>query len=156
VKISLSTIMKLFRAIKNSDGPADLFNQAKDAGKSKATSFAALFTAQKNAHIRLNESLPIEDLFSLMTERWCTEQYGNFNFETSRYEKVIKLDDYLCMGFAIKVQNLVGKGKNLLIYIEPRPLESVSPDMETQKKVLTYFNGLSNAMRNMLGDNVWV
>ena len=156
MRVSLSTIMSLFRAIKNSDGPMDLFNRVKDAGKHKVTSFAALLNAQKNAHIRLNESLPIEDLFSLMTEQWSREQYGNFILETSKYEKVIKLDDYLCMGFAIKVQNLVGKGKNLLIYIEPRPLESVSPDMETQKKVLTYFNGLSNAMRNMLGDNVWV
>ena len=156
MKISLSTIINLFRAIKNSDGPVDLLNRAGEAGKTRATSFAALFNAQKNAHIRLKESLPIEELFILMAQRWDKERYGNFSLETSKYEKVIKLDDYLGMGFAIKVQNLVGKGKNLLIYIEPRPHKSTPPDMETQKKILAYFNGLSNAMRDMLGDNVWV
>ena len=127
--------------------------------------FQAQIRLKQKSNIKLKEPMTIEELLALMTERWDTQKHGNFKLEKFLFFKSIRLDDYLVMRFDVQIASIVGQGKNLMVHIgttriknlnktQRQQVEAMGGYMATRDPVLKYFEGLCDAMRDVLGDRV--
>ena len=131
--------------------------------QNKVSDFKEVASLMVNMHFRLKEPLTIDELFTLMTERWDTLMYGNFRLQQNFFGKSIMLDHYLTKGFEVKMASLPGK-KNLWVHIIPidhvlnkeemEQVEAMGGYEATMHPVMNYMAGLRKTMRDVLGDNV--
>ena len=143
----------------------DLFNIENKISdfQNKMSDFKDAARLMVNMHFKLKEPLTIDELFTLMTERWDTQMYGNFRLQKNLFGKAILLDRYLTRSFEVKMAGLPGK-KNLWVHIIPIEPAFNKEEMEqveaaggyeaTMYPVMNYMSSLRNAMRDVLGDNV--
>jgi hypothetical protein len=117
----------------------------------------------KKAHITLKEPMTIEELLTLMTERWDTQKHGNFKLSKFLFVKSIKLDSYMMMKFEVYITGIVGQGKNILVDIQRIEIHNQAFNKTQQEQIkaaggyvparelaLDYHAGLCDAMRNVL------
>ena len=119
---------------------------------------------RQRLNIALKEPLTLDELYTLMTERWDTEKYGNFKIENFLFVKSIRFDDYLYWRFEVQVTGIVGKGKNLMVTIRQTTGGNPHPGKikflhgreheETRIDQLKHLESLCDAMWEVLSDKV--
>ena len=128
-------------------------------------SFQQEITLKQNSQIALKAPLTIEALLDLMTQRWNTQQYGNFRLEKVLGMKSIRLDDYAVLRFEIQSTGVLGQGKNMMVCInttEPSNSNKARRDMikafggytAAREAALQHWAQLLAMLRYVLGDLV--
>ena len=57
----------------------------------------------KGSYFKLRESISIDELYTLMKERWDTQRLGKFQLNRDMLSDHISLDDYSAMGLTMKI-----------------------------------------------------
>jgi microcompartment protein CcmK/EutM len=120
----------------------------------------------KKAHITLKKPMTIEELLTLMTERWDTQKHGNFKLSKFLFVKSIKLDGCMMMKFEVYITGIVGQGKNILVDItrletdkkaysktQNEQIKAAGGYVAARKLALDYHAGLCDAMRDVLREH---
>ena len=63
---------------------------------------------RKAARVVLKEPITVEELYSLMNERWDNHKYGGFKMSKLLFIKNIEFDDYMMMRYNVAITSLSG------------------------------------------------
>ena len=96
---------------------------------------------RQDARITLREPITIDEVYTLMTERWDKEKYGNFKLSKFLFIKSIEFDDYMMMRYGVGIEKVVGSGRNAesitnnVVVVIPKPTsQSYSSLRKAQKE----------------------
>ena len=128
---------------------------------------------RQEGRIALSGSVTIEELYELMEKRWDTNKNGGFELNKFLFVRSIRLDGYFMYKYDVYITNSINLGrgienrKNNIVDIRPikwsysslskaqkeqvKTIRSL-PSEEAKQLVLGYYQGLCDAMREVLSD----
>ena len=126
----------------------------------------------KGSYFKLRESISIDELYTLMKERWDTQRLGKFQLNRDMLSDHISLDDYSAMGLTMKISVSVTSyfqigwknwfNKNKMVIIATDGKSHSAGKMQIEETVYkeafalasNHIRAVCAGMREVLGDKV--